>query len=58
MNAAKKVERFVAKQDAKGWLVGDRWTMKVTSRHPARTAAEYAARHYNREMDRHWAPSR
>jgi hypothetical protein len=50
MNATKtKKERFVAKQDAKGWLVGDRWTLLVFSRHNHRVAAEYAARYMNRE---------
>lgn len=50
MNTTKtKKERFVAKQDAKGWLVGDRWTLLVFSRHNHQIAAEYAARYMNRE---------
>lgn len=47
-----KTERFVAKEDAKGWFMGDRLYMKVASRHPNRFAAEYAARYWNRAWDR------
>lgn len=47
-----KTERYVAKQDAKGWFVGDRWHLKVVSRHPSQAAAEYAANYWNRAWDR------
>lgn len=54
MNAAtKKTDRFVAKEQAGVWIVGDRWTMRITSKHNSRIAAEYAARYYNRAWD--WA---
>lgn len=53
MNAAtKKTDRFVAKEQAGVWIVGDRWTMRITSKHNSRIAAEYAARYWNRAWDR------
>lgn len=47
-----KTGRYVARQDAKGWFVGDRFYLKVISRHPGKAAAEYAARYWNRAWDR------
>ncbi len=52
MNATTKAERYVAKADAKGWLVGDRYSMRVVSRHNSPIAAQYAAKHLNREWTR------
>ncbi len=51
MNAT-RTERFVAKEQAGRWIVGDRYSMRVVSRHPGKVAAEYAARYYNREWAR------
>lgn len=51
MNGA-ATERFVAKLTEAGWIVGDRWSMRVFSRHATQVAAEYAARYWNRESGR------
>ncbi len=51
MNAT-RAERFVAKATEAGWIVGDRWSMRVFSRHASKAAAEYAARYWNREWNR------
>jgi len=52
MNATTKAERYVAKEQAGRWIVGDRYSMRVVSRHPGKAAAEYAARYWNRAWNR------